>query len=163
MRDADVSQLARFLGANSAAWTTANRERLRNVLTGLGEVAIESVVAAMTRLPRTDVLDEGELVLRSLPLEDAPKLQRLLDLDRRDIAPSVKAVILRAMARLDTHGSLAVVHAALNDSAAEVRDAAASLLGELGDEASRVPLENRLQRERDDTVRASIQEALDSL
>lgn len=158
-----VSQLTRFLGANSAAWTSVNRERLRAVLASLGEAGIESVVAAMSRLPRTDILDEGEFVLRSLPREAAPSLRRLLDFEQRSLAPSVKTSILRAVARLDWVNSVQTARAALNDLDPEVRDAAASLFAELGDAGSRVALEKRLERESNDFVRQSIREAIDSL
>jgi hypothetical protein len=100
MTGGHAAQLTRFLRANSAAWTPASRERLRKVLAELGESAVEPVVAAMTKLPRTDVLDEGELVRRSLPREAAPKLRRFLDpIECGGITPSVRACVLRAVVR----------------------------------------------------------------
>ncbi|MEO8901567.1 MAG: HEAT repeat domain-containing protein [Polyangiaceae bacterium] len=117
----------------------------------------------MSRLPRTDILDEGEFVLRSLPREAAPSLRRLLDFEQRSLAPSVKTSILRAVARLDWVNSVQTARAALNDLDPEVRDAAASLFAELGDAGSRVALEKRLERESNDFVRQSIREAIDSL
>jgi hypothetical protein len=158
-----VSQLTGFLGANSTAWNGANRERLRKVLASLGETAIEPVVAAMSKLPRTDILDEGELVLRSLPREAAPSLRRFLELEQRGIMPSVRTAVMRAAARVDPIGSLPALHTALNDSDSELRDAAAALLGELGDGSSRAILTKRLGRESDDLVVASIREAIESL
>jgi len=158
-----VSQLTRFLGANNTAWTSPNRGRLRKVLSSLGEQVIESVVAAMNKLPRTDILDDGELVLRSLPREAGPALRRFLVFEQPGVAPSVRTAVLRAVARIDPGGSLPAVHAALNDSDSEVRDAAASLLGEIGDGSSRAILARRLGRESDDLVIRSIREAIDCL
>ncbi|HEX7602382.1 MAG TPA: HEAT repeat domain-containing protein [Polyangiaceae bacterium] len=163
MTDEHILRLALFLGANSAAWTLANRGRLRDVLVGWGEAVIEPVVNAMSSLPRTDIQDECELVLCSLPLEAAPSLRRLLELGQPAIARGAKATVLRAVARLDERGSLEAVCAALDDPEAEVRDAAASILGEMGSASNRALLERRLAGETDKVVRATIVYALESL
>ncbi len=159
-----VRELTRFLGANSAAWTRTNRERLRRVLSALAEGVIDAVVATMSRLPRTDILDECELVLRRLPADAITELRRLVQKDERiRLLASVRATLLRAATRADERGSLATLLAALNDPEPEVRDAAAGLLGEIGEITSREALEKRLERETDDSVRASLREALDSI
>ncbi len=159
-----VQDLTRFLGANSAAWTRTNRERLRRVLSALAEGVVDALVATMTRLPRTDVLDECELVLRGLPPDAMPDLRRLAQRDERvPLAASVRATLLRAAARTDGAGSVSTLIAVLNDPEPEVREAAASLLGEVGGTAGRVALERRLEREADAAIRASVLEAIDSL
>lgn len=96
-------ELARFLGANSSAWTQQNRTRLRRALAGLERRVIDPLIQAMRALPRTDVLDEAELVLRNLAPTVGPRLRQLVE--ERGLEPAVRACVLRALARSEAPGS----------------------------------------------------------
>ncbi len=156
-----LADLARFLGGNSQAWTPANRARLRRALASVeGSGAIHAIVATLQRFPRTDVLDEAELVFRALPPESMNSLKRLVE--ERALEPAARVCLLRGLAR-SGHGPADVVYAALNDPEPQLRDSAASLLAELGLGSARIHLQRRLERESNEMVRASIEEALASL
>jgi HEAT repeat protein len=162
MSHENVRELARFLGANSAAWTRTNRERLRVVLSDVGGGIVDPIVGAMIRLPRTDILDECEFVLRRLPKDALPEMWRLVQ-ERARLAASIRAALLRASVRVDSTLSLPTLLAALYDPDSEVRETAASLFGEIGGTRAREALEGRLTRETDAAVVASLHEALESL
>ena len=150
--------LARFLGANSSAWTPSNRARLRRVLASRGVDALEAIVKTLQAHPRTDVLDDAELTLRGLTKEALEAVSPLVG--NPALAPSVRACLLRAIVGANTERRERLLSSSLNDAEMELRDAAASLIGELDLVSSKPLLERRLARETDPTVRASIRDAL---
>lgn len=157
-----VRQLARFLGANSGAWTLANQDRLRVMLASRGAAVIEPLLDIMSEVPRTDVLDAVETVLLSLPSDASPQLSRIA-VSAHVVAPPVRACFLRAAVRLDPKNAWALLGRALVDpSSAEVREAAASLVGDLRD-ARHVPVLHRcLIDEKSEAVREALGEAIAS-
>ncbi|MGA3122903.1 MAG: hypothetical protein ABSF69_19215 [Polyangiaceae bacterium] len=153
--------LARFLGANSAAWTPVNRARLRRALAGFdGTAVVDAIVAMIQSHPRTDILDEAELALRGLAPHSASRMRRLVLEPGLDAG--VRVCILRAAARLDTSGSAESVRLALSDPETELRDAAIALLAELALPTGRAWLQQRLDRESSAMVQDAIRDALAS-
>jgi hypothetical protein len=158
---APLLDLTRFLGANSHAWTSANRARLRRLLAGLGADVIGAIVRTLIAHPRTDILDDAELVLRALPEGEAASLRPLAM--QQGLPPSVRACLLRAAVHARGPGSEELLLTALVDPEPEIRDAAASLVGELDLPKGRAILHRQLARETSAMVRDSIREALASL
>lgn len=151
--------LARFLGANSAAWSHQNRVKLRTLLASIGEAGIAAALAAVAERPRADVGDDAAEVLR-LAVRRWPTLVGALE-QRFDSARSpVRATIVRGIASFDVARALIVK--ALGDDDPEVRDAAAQALGR-ADASVRAILERQLGKEQHAIVRESIQMALDEL
>ena len=151
-------ELTRFLGANSHAWTPANRARLRRVIAGFGTAAIDAVVTTMHAHPRTDILDEAELVLRGLPPDSIGRVRRLVA--EQSLLPGVRACLLRAAVRAGGPGTAEVLYAALNDVEPELREGAASLVSEFDIPNGRTMLERRLARETNTFVKDTIRETL---
>jgi hypothetical protein len=156
-----IPELTRFLGANSQAWTAANRSRLRHILaSGDDGGVLNAVISTIRRVPRTDVLDEAELVLRALPSDHLTRLSGLVG--ESGLEPAVRACLLRAVAR-SGRGPAEIVVASLNDPEPEVRESAATLVGELRLARGREWLMQRLSREPSELVQAAIREAIASL
>lgn len=67
-----VHQLVRFLGANSGAWTVANRERLHSILYRCAicypQVVVSFIVENVIDHPRTDIIDESVILLNEMIL-----------------------------------------------------------------------------------------------
>lgn len=158
---APLLELTRFLGANSHAWTSANRARLRRLLASLGAEVIGAIVKTLMAHPRTDILDDAELVLRALPEGEARGLRALAT--QQGLPASVRACLLRAAVQARGPGSEELLLVALLDPEPEMRDAAASLVGELDLRKGRAILDRQLAREINAMVRDSIREALASL
>jgi len=158
---APLLELTRFLGANSYAWTSANRARLRRLLGSLRAEVIGAIVKTLVAHPRTDILDDAELVLRALPEGEARDLRALAM--QQGLPASVRACLLRAAVQARGLGSEELLLAALIDAEPEMRDAAASLVGELDLPNGRAILDRQLARENHAIVRDSIREALASL
>lgn len=156
-----LPELVRFLGANARAWTPRNRTRLRSVIASFGGEAIDAIVAAIRKTPRTDILDDAELVLRALPGAKNIALAHLVA--ERSLEAPVRACLLRALARSDGHGAAETVQHALHDPEPELRDAAAGLVAELGLPQARAILERRLDREPIASIQKSIRDALAEL
>jgi hypothetical protein len=130
------------------------------VLASLGAEAIDAIVMTIHAHPRTDILDEAELALRAFPTDAIGHLRHLVAEQR--LVPGARACLLRAVVR-SGGGSPEILRAALNDSEPELRDCAASLVGELDLPDGLTMLERRLARETSAMVRDSIREALASL
>jgi hypothetical protein len=157
-----VLELTRFLGANSAAWSPQNRARLRRTLAGLdAATVIGAIVTTVQAHPRTDVLDEAELVLRALPPHAFDPLQRLVG--DRSLEPAVRACVLRAAARSADVDSASLLYETLNDPDSEVREVAAGLVADLEVPGGRIRLERRLEREANAMVQEALRDALASL
>lgn len=158
-----VSELARFLGARSSVWTTNRRETLSGLIASAGEDAIGPVLETVARTPRAEIADDAEAVLTIIVRRSHSVLNAfLVHLDR--ILPSaVRAVLIRTLFQVGKQVDQNLFETALNDDDAEVRDAAAIAIGQLGLGQAKVALERRLKREKNPVVIDSIQTAIDEL
>lgn len=154
-------RLIGFLGANSAAWTLENRARLRRLLAQRGWQVVDDLANFASSRPRTDVLDDVELVLRGLSPAWADRVHSICDADQ--YPEWTRACFLRAAVRLDRRIAEEALPRALNARSAELRDTAVGLIAEVGLGNARELLEARLAREVDQSIRDSINDALADL
>jgi HEAT repeat protein len=130
-----------------------------------GAEAIGPNLATIGQSPRAEVVDEGEAVLTLLGRESSVLLRQLIDLVPRTAAPSARAALVQSLAGVRDGNAAArsVIEGALNDESADVRDAAANALAEVGAPDARPALQRQLRRERNAVVAASLRAALEEL
>jgi hypothetical protein len=161
LRERPIRALLRFLGANSRAWPLEHRERLHNLLAAQGSSVVEPMLDALGRTPRTDVLDAAEAVLSRLPRGAAPRLGSEAT-NAYVVAPSVRAIFLRAAVRLDFAATaMVLLRSLLDPSSPEIRAAAAALVGERRSKQLRPLLTKLLLAEAHPEVREALEQALD--
>jgi hypothetical protein len=164
-------ELARFLGASSRVWSFARRERLRSLLLACRNEGLRATLVAVAECPVPEVMDEAELVIESLVSEACELLTGIVDgrpistpgFQTLASSPAVRAAIVRALAVAGPSTTTPALVRALQDEAAEVRDAAAQGLARRGDPGTKVELQHRLRSEPDAVVRESLEAALQEL
>ena len=155
-----LDDLVRFLGAMSSVWTQSRRDRLVAIIASAGERCVPLILDAVTTLPRAELMDEAERVLRS-PHVPAAALRGYLF--HPAYSSDARSVIVRALGNRGDATVAALLQRALDDAADEVRDAAVYALAKVDGARARTSLEARLSRETSELVRESIRAALDDM
>lgn len=158
-----AKELSRFLGAGSSVWTSACREALQELLASAAEDAIEPVLIAVARTPRSEVADDAEAVLAAIGRRSNALLEQLVARLDQAPSPSMRAVLIRSLSHVGGPISATHFEMALNDDDADVRDAAAIAIGQLGLRDAKPALARRLDREKNAVVRDSIKAAVEEL
>jgi len=155
--------LARFIGAAGAIWTSARRKRLQELLVSTGPSAVAAVLDEASRHPRSEVVDDAASVIRGV-LRAAPYLAAPLAM-RSTIEPSpiVRAVIAAGMDQSNEPTGHSCLLRLLDDPSPAVREAAGWALVRRGGERAQHAIQQRLTRERDALTREAFEDAIAEL
>jgi HEAT repeat protein len=156
--------------AQDLAWqgNAERRAQARARLLGGGSLAVDPVLRAVARTPRVEVQEEAAELLAELARSDAALDEIINVLRAGEHSPSARAAAVRALgwAVLSEGTRSRVVEAlgaALLDPAAEVRDAAANAMQDVGGSRALELLREASAGESDRLVRAAIDEAVRTL
>lgn len=160
-----LRELAGLIAWRGLGWTPQHRRAVLDLLRTRAVDAIDAVIEETQRCGRADVIDDAVEALKTAA-RDPRGVTKLCEVLRgaADLDPKIAAA--RALGatpaehRADAQGAL---EAALQDHAGEVREAAAWALVNLGAPNARPAIEAAVEREREEGVRATLQDALDAL